>query len=221
MANTPPSDVLQEEGRTRGSSEVPYRLSRGCSSSGVWLQNASYTIMNHFLWKSLIALFTILLLFGPTCQIWFIPVRGNLTMNILYFLGFVIFVMDMIFRCYVDPKYFVHLSCDRMDGRNKANACTGRGLHLIGYVGSFSFWCDFVSTICFLLEMDIIYKHRFDSIKNVIILNQYGFPVSTRYGWKWANHILEVLVFGIRCTYKQSALKTSKMWLLKLVNHLI
>jgi len=47
---------------------------------------------------------------------------------------------------------------------------------VIGYVGSFSFWCDFVSTICFLLEIDIVYKHRFDSIKNVIQLNQYGFP---------------------------------------------
>jgi len=173
----PPNNVSREE--NQGSSEAIRHFRRGCSSIDVWLQNASYGIVNHFLWKLLIVLFTILLLFGPPCQILFIPQSGDETMNALYLLGFVIFVTDMIFNCYLDPKYLPCAFCYRTGGQNKTHTSNHRSLcFLCGSLGSFNFWCDFCSTICFLLEVSFIVPHRFDQITNIIILNKFGFPVS-------------------------------------------
>eukprot|EP00536_Pseudo-nitzschia_multiseries_P017930 jgi/Psemu1/328688/estExt_fgenesh1_pg.C_19450001 len=153
-----------------------HRMRKGCSSIDIWLQNASHGIQNHVVWKTLIVLFIIVLLFGPPCQIWFLPVAADVAMNTLYFTGFVIFAVDMIFHCYLDPTYFRLVSCNRRDERNKATAYADQGPCFLGSVGSFMFWCDFASTICFLLEIDLIYKRRFESITYTIPLNRFGFP---------------------------------------------
>lgn len=151
------------------------RFCRGCVAIDIWLQNASYGIVHHFLWKSLVVIFTVVLLIGPPCQRWFVPVAGDLGMQILYMTGFAVFAIDMVFHCYLDPKYFPLISCDRP---NAAQTHTGRKpCFPCGYIGSFNFWCDFASTICFLLEFTLVLSENMNEY--TITLNKDGFPVST------------------------------------------
>ena len=149
------------------------------NSIDIWLQNASYGIIHHFLWKSLIVIFTIVLLFGRPCQLWFIPASGDVAMNVLYVVGFVIFVIDIIFHSYLDPKYLPFASCDRK-GRKSGITSLGQRKYCFPYIslGSFNFWCDFLSTLCFLLEFNVLSRSRFGQKKIEIVFDQFGLPVS-------------------------------------------
>jgi len=159
-------DGSQEEERVRRSA-----LSRGCSSIDAWLQNTSHAITNNFLWKSLIIMSTILLLIGPPVQM-FISYTANNTMDILYLLGFIIFVMDMIFYCYLDPRYFPCGPCHIINREVRRS-------YLQNSLGSFSFWCDFLSTICFLFEISFLgLNFRRVWKPEIIQLQNLGFPVS-------------------------------------------
>jgi len=162
-------DGSQEEELVRRSA-----FSRGCSSLDAWLQNTSQAILNHFLWISLIVISTILLLIGPPVQI-FMPCTAKQTMDILYFLGFFIFVIDMIFHCYLDPRYFPWGPCHII------NRSELRKSYLQNSLGSFSFWCDFLSTICFLSEISFLglgLGLRHDLKTETIILQNLGFPTT-------------------------------------------
>ena len=143
-------------------------IQRMCFSIDVWLQNASYRIMNHIFWKFLIVIFTIILLFGHPCHFWFLPASSDPVMYTLFLVGFVIFGIDMIFHCYLDPLYSPFVSCKR----NRERYCFP-WVH----VGSFNFWCDFLSTICFLLDVSYIFKSRFGRTTITIKVNDLGFPV--------------------------------------------
>jgi len=181
MRFSPPADVSQEEDPRSSETTRFFRRGCCCSSIDVWFQNTSYGIANHFLWRSLIVLFTIILLIGPPCQLWFIPKSGDTTMDVFYLLGFFIFVTDMVFNFYLDPKYFPCAVYDRkgLHLKNKTKHFNHqRPCFPCGSVGSFNFWCDFLSTMCFLAEVSFIFKGRFDQIVYVIELNEFGFPVS-------------------------------------------
>ena len=161
-------DGSQEEELVRRSA-----FSRGCSSLDAWLQNTSQAILNHFLWISLIVISTMLLLIGPPVQM-FMPCAAKQTMDILYSLGFFIFVIDMIFHCYLDPRYFPCGPCHII------NRSELRKSYLQNSLGSFSFWCDFLSTICFLFEISFLdlSSLRYGLKTEIIILQNFGFPVS-------------------------------------------
>jgi hypothetical protein len=116
-------------------------------------------------------------LIGPPVQVWFPATTSTTnTMNTLYLLGFFIFVIDMIFRCYLDPNYFPCGACHVVNRGGTGNL---RRLYLPNSLGSFDFWCDFLSTICFLFEVSFIFKFRFAMETNVIQLTNLGFPVSS------------------------------------------
>lgn len=164
-----------------GGSSTRQAIRRVCTSIDVWLQNASYGIVNHFLWKSLIVLFTGLLLLGRPCQFWFIPASGDVVMNALLLVGFSIFFIDMIFHSYLDPLYYPW--CDfncrpNKDQRSSIRQQRQRQCLPCFYQGSLDFWYDFASTICFLLEVELIIPQRFGRSAIVIPLNDAGFPVS-------------------------------------------
>ena len=157
---------------------------RVLSNIDVWLQNASYGIVNHFLWKTLIVLFTIVLLLGRPCQFWFLPAAGDVALDTLHLVGFSIFTMDLVFHCYLDPLYYPWISF-RCGKNNRRSSMTlqqqRRRCFPCIYLGSFNFWCDLASTICFLLEVSFFFPTRFGRSTIVIVLNENGFPVSELY----------------------------------------
>jgi hypothetical protein len=171
-------DTLPPDGRPQEEQRRVVRrstLSRGCSCTDAWLQNASEGILDHFLWKSLIVISTLLLLIGPPVRVWFPASASRSTMNTLFMLGFFIFVIDMIFRCYLDPNYFPCGACHMINRGGTGNL---RRLYLPNSWGSFDFWCDFLSTICFLFEVTWICPFRFGMEENDLELTSLGFPVS-------------------------------------------
>jgi hypothetical protein len=60
--------------------------------------------------------------------------------------------------------------------RHQQSGCDGWccGLRL----GSFLFWCDFISTMTLLSEIAFINKRAFESVTVMIQLDQFGMPVS-------------------------------------------
>ncbi len=154
-----------------------------CSSIDVWLQNASYGIVNHILWKSLIIFFTVVLLLGRPFQFWLIPERGDVFLNYLHLIGFGVFCVDMVFHCYLDALYYPWIDVFYASKRRRTSMSPQQQRLLWRYLpciypGSFDFWCDLLSTICFLLEVDFIFESRFSVSTIEIELNKDGFPVS-------------------------------------------
>lgn len=174
------ADTLHPDGRPQEEQRRVVRqsaLSRGCSCTDAWLQNASEGILNNFLWKSLIVISTLLLLIGPPIRVWLSVSASIKLMNTLFMLGFFIFVIDMIFRCYLDPNYFPCGAWHMINRGGTSNLCR---LYLPNSLGSFDFWCDFLSTICFLLEITWIFTSRFQMVTKDLELTKFGFPVSRR-----------------------------------------
>lgn len=122
-------------------------------------------------WRVVVAFNSFLLLFGSEVQELWIPPEGDLTMNVLYCLGFAVFSMDMIMRCFLDPKYVQSPRC--RNNENAQNSAWGRC-----QLGSFLFWCDLVSTLAFMYSISFIHSQAFAIQTIDISLNDIGIPVS-------------------------------------------
>lgn len=146
------------------------------------MQTVAESILHNVLWKILIILFTIVLLLGRPCQFWFFPQSGDKAMNVLHFLGFCIFCADLILHCFVESNYLPCSSCSRCCCSCCCCRTRSQGRCFPFFEkGPFDFWCDFFSTICFLLEIESFNPTRFSQIVSVIPLNAYGMPVSNAY----------------------------------------
>lgn len=124
------------------------------------------------LWKIIIAFNTVLLLFGSEFQELFIPPTGDIVMDILFFIALGVFTADIIMRCYLEPNYASLPTCHP----NQQNSAWGRCS-----MGSFLFWCDFVSTLTLLYNISFINAHTFQAKTIDITLNVIGIPVSSAY----------------------------------------
>ena len=118
------------------------------------------------IWKVLIGIFTILLLFGVPIQNLCIPKAGDQVFDVLYTLAFAFFVVDIAIRLQAEPSYFTA-------------RCLGKGCGDESYFafGSFMMWCDLISTATLLYDISFINKPHY-GVQNVnIILNDQGQPV--------------------------------------------
>ena len=170
----------QNRGEEQGLRKAFQNVRQGCSFFDVWLQNISYAIVNHFLWKLLIVYFTIVLLFGRPCQVLFFPAHSDTALKILNIIGLVIFVIDMIFNSILNPMYLPFVSCNRNCQPNAIHSTNNQRQKYLPcvYVGSFNFWCDFLSTLCFIL--DFFYLGSFFLDETITIhVNDFGVPVSS------------------------------------------
>jgi len=95
-------------------------------------------------------------------------------MDVLFCIALAVFTMDMVMRCYLEPKYVAVPRC-----RKKENAASSPwGRCQLG--GSFLFWCDLLSTLTLLYNISFINKSEF-KIKGIdITLNSIGIPVSLK-----------------------------------------
>lgn len=124
-------------------------------------------------WRLIIAFNTILLLFGSEIQELWIPPKGDTVLDVLYCIALAVFTMDMIMRCYLEPKYVSVPRCRKK--QHAQNSAWGRC-----QLGSFLFWCDLLSTLTLLYNISFINTPAFEPILIDITLNSIGIPVRIR-----------------------------------------
>jgi hypothetical protein len=142
-----------------------------CRPSNYMMHSMNRLITSR-LWHLSSFFFTVLLLFGEQVQELWIPKGGDIVFDILFTVAFVFFIIEILLRLYVEPRYF------------SLDLCGNKGLYSVptGWcrcrIGSFMFWCDTVSTFTLLYGISYINKRRFAVSTIDIGLDQYGFPVS-------------------------------------------
>lgn len=163
--SSPPLEQSDEERSSRTRTDC-------CRPSPAFLHVLS-AIIGSRIWRFIIVFNTILLLFGSEIQELWIPPGGDIVMDILYCIALAVFTMDMVMRCFLEPKYVTVPRC-----RNKENAqnkAWGRC-----QLGSFLFWCDLFSTLTLLYNISFINTAAFAISTIDITLNSIGIPVSLR-----------------------------------------
>lgn len=150
--------------------------SRGCTRVDRWLQIWSGPAVNSLVWRVLIVLFALLLLFGSPIQFWVVPATGDYAFDALYLLGFTFCWVDIIFNAYSDPHYFVCDPCNRKLRRTNPNSVYHPRFWTSGF-GSYNFWCDFLSTGGFLYDVSFVNPAQFAMQVTYIALDGIGVPV--------------------------------------------
>eukprot|EP00934_Nitzschia_sp_Nitz4_P004902 Nitzschia sp. Nitz4//scaffold133_size116822//8420//11773//NITZ4_003791-RA/size116822-processed-gene-0.48-mRNA-1//-1//CDS//3329535348//4892//frame0 len=144
-----------------------------CFGQGRWytISTYCYRILDSRVWKVVIFLFTIILLFGSPVQSLFAPKSADAYFEILYIVVLVGFVVDMIMHMVVDPDYFGFDPCHRRSVQpfDQARFCTYG-------IGSFNMWCDVVSTAALCYDISIIAESQYKTEELYIPLNEYGTP---------------------------------------------
>jgi len=120
-------------------------------------------------WKTTLIIFAIILLFGAPCRALFIPKAGDSAVDAVFFFVFVFFVTDMGMRMDAEDHYF-EISCGSGGKRQSTSWCCCR-------MGSFLFWCDFLSTFTLLADITWFNKQQFSESQFEITLNSFGIPV--------------------------------------------
>jgi hypothetical protein len=141
-------------------------------------------ILSSFAWKSLIVVFTIVLLFGSPIQFLFTPKEADTVFDVLYTLALIVFVIDMMLNMAVDPDYF---GCDpfrrnRVQPFDQAKFCTYG-------IGSFRMWCDVVSTAALLFDISYINPLYYQEETLELTLDEFGLLVGSLC-LKWIHLVL-------------------------------
>lgn len=151
-------------------------LSRIGTGVDRWLRDLSGRAVNSLVWRVFVVAFTVLLLFGSPIQFWLVPASGDYTFDALYLLGFAFFWVDIVFNSYADPEYF-HCGPSRSYQQgtnpnflNQTRICSFR-------LGSYNFWCDFISSGGFLWDVSFINQWEFAMKVMSIALDSMGVPV--------------------------------------------
>ena len=133
-----------------------------------------YKVVRSPIWKGVIVVAMVLLLFGSSMQFIFFPKEADIIFDILYTVAFGVFIIDTIMNVIVNPEYFsFNMWCwskQMPEGQTTASRSFG--------IGSFMFWCDVVSSIAMLYDISYINEQQFKAPKIDIQLDQYGIPVS-------------------------------------------
>ena len=152
--------------------------------------------MNHILWKAIIWIFTVVLLFGSPIQFLWVPKVADPIFDALYTVTAVVFILDMIFHFIADPEYFGFTLVDEMRRRRRrigggggtttSSIASGRNVYhptlwTCG-IGSFKFWCDVVSTIAIFQDISYINPKEYEMAVISLTLNKYGLPVRNKLG---------------------------------------
>ena len=121
-------------------------------------------------WKTTLIIFAIILLFGGPCRELFIPKAGDSAVDAVFCVVFVFFVTDMGMRMDAEDHYFEISCCGGGGGKRQSGWFCCR-------MGSFLFWCDFLSTFTLLADITWFNKEKFSENQFEITLNSFGIPV--------------------------------------------
>lgn len=158
---------------------TPKRLQRFLQSAGKFvrpsramLEYMARLISSRF-WNVGLIFFTFVLLFGAQIQRLFIPKEGDFAITVLFTIALVVFSLDIIIRCYVEPMYFgINFSGGNAEGPSAWGACR---------LCSFMFWCDLFSTVSLLYDISYINESIIDMMTIEIEIDAFGLPVSIHF----------------------------------------
>lgn len=162
-----------------------------------WLTNLSYSryaTQLAFVWRIFLFLFSVFLLFGPAVQnLADVDPTGDQIFFWLRIVMLFFFTLDIAVRCVLEENYFVLALCSSRGGsepynnnttpsRNTAapSSAAANGADLkrpMISIGSFLFWCDFISTMTILYDLSIMNQYRFAMAEHAITVTN-GNPVS-------------------------------------------
>lgn len=131
-----------------------------------------YKVVRSPIWKGVILLAMVLLLFGSSMQFIFFPKEADIIFDILYTVAFAVFIIDTIMNVVVKPEYFMFNTCWNRQGEDGKITSSF-------VIGSYMFWCDVVSSFAMLYDIAYINDVEFKSPKIEIELDESGVPVSS------------------------------------------
>ena len=132
----------------------------------------NYRVLNTSLWKAATSFFTVVLLFGSQIHHLWLPPNADGAMDVLYGVTFLFFMVDMGLRVYAEPNYF-QFQFGLCWYHNNTSFESGSCL-----LGSFMFWCDFISMMTLLYEISKINQGLAETPEVTIDLDDHGRPVS-------------------------------------------
>ena len=155
-----------------------FQACRCCASCSVTRSDCELffgSVINSCFWKSLMQIFTFVLLFGNEIRDLWVPDVGDPAVDVIFCIAFGFFVLDIFIRIGIEPNYFkFNISCNRQRAQNKGS---GAGCSYF-QIGSFLFWCDVLSASMLLLEISFI-PVWLDETKEVFIwLGPTGKPIN-------------------------------------------
>jgi hypothetical protein len=164
-----------------------------------------YLFTKSMVWKILYVFFSLFLLFGTPIQELSVGHTGDIVFGIIRNIMLAFFVIDMSIRCVTDKEYFV---CTMRGGSTSSAtptsptlagsnaAASGGNRHSVNYmdakemhtpctIGSFLFWCDLISTVAILYDLQYVNSNAYGIREIDIGLDDNGMPVS---GLKFAQN---------------------------------
>lgn len=146
------------------------------------------TLLKSSLWKALIILCSIILLFGAQVRTLAFEEPADFGFDLVFCGVFLIFLWDIGMRVDVEPNYFAFdIGCcfpKREDNtapvpaRMEADSAWG---NCNFQLGSFLFFCELASTLALLHEISFIHKGNWDEKEVNIYLDSAGIPVSSHF----------------------------------------
>ena len=149
-----------------------------------------YNFTKSIIWFILLSFFSIFLLFGPAAQsLADVEKKGDLVFMYLRIVMLVFFIVDIAVRCVVEEEYFMFTLCGAARARSelssastapppRSSTISGDAKESTCVIGSFLFWCDFLSTLSILYDLSFLNNHHLHPVLNMIKLND-GIPVSS------------------------------------------
>jgi hypothetical protein len=108
-----------------------------------------------------------------------VPKQGDIVFDILYIIAFSFFIFDMMFHLLVDSEYFGFYLLRRATRYQKNQPYQPKPRSWTCGIGSFMFWCDFVSAGALLYDISWINPGEYALLEQSIRLNDEGVPVSS------------------------------------------
>jgi hypothetical protein len=131
-------------------------------------------------WRMIMCLCILLLLFGSEIQGLWAPKQYDTTFDILYTVAFFLFICDILLRAMSVPGY-IGCNCKLFYNRMVKFCCRGqrRSYHdeVPMHFGSFLFWCDVVSTLAILYDISYVTPQQNEIKVANIQLGPLGIPV--------------------------------------------
>lgn len=187
ITNEPQEAISAEEDHNNESNRVRpsvwARLFGQCCLSSR-LKTSFKKILKSTAWRTLILICSIILLFGAEVRFLAFEEPADLAFDIIFCVVLGVFCIDIFMRAQAEEKYFTF---------NVGGCCKPREDHSArtpihnepqsGWgdcnfrIGSFLFFCEFVSTLALLHEISFIHRQNFDQQRINIRLDEAGIPV--------------------------------------------
>ena len=131
-----------------------------------------YSFTKSIIWICFSFFFSMILMFGLAIQsLADVGLIGDEIFLYMRIIMLLFFTVDIVVRCVAEEGYFVSALC--RGGRDRRNhiMVSSRSITMNGdskapffRIGSFLFWCDFISTLTILYDLSFLNNHHFNPV---------------------------------------------------------